>query len=175
MMRAAVLALALALVGACGSSGGSDDTGGDSFIAFASSFADFHSWNVVHSDGPSAQTQPPQVLGPRDQFLNKLPPHGATEWPIGTMIVEVRPATATQDMKIFAGAKRAATFNVDGAKGWEWFELTDAPVAILWRGVGPPAGDMYGGDPNGGCNACHTACGATNDSICSAKLQLANF
>ena len=33
--------------------------------------------------------------------------------------------------------------------------------------------DTYGGDPNG-CNNCHTMC-ASNDYICSPKLQLASF
>jgi hypothetical protein len=88
------------------------------------------------------------------------------------MIVEVR-----QDGTIFASAKRGADFNTDGASGWEWFELleaTDGTVSIKWRGVGPPVGEVYGGDGQAGCNACHSMY-VPNDYVASPKLQLANF
>jgi len=165
---------ALAVLAACS---GSADEAPDpaSFIAFSSSFADFRAWPAFHSDGPAEGTAPAEVLGPRTQYLNRLPPAGATEFPIGTIVVEARESGA---MKIFAGVKRGAGFNPGGAKDWEWFELTehaDAPVTIFWRGVGPPAGDTYGGDPDGGCNSCHAACGAANDYVCSPRLQLGSF
>ena len=92
-------------------------------------------------------------------------PSGSPEFPVGTAIVEVRASGI-----IFAAVKRGADFNATGAKNWEWFELLETPdVVIKWRGVGPPAGEMYGGDPNGGCNACHTRCGGTNDYVCSPE------
>lgn len=160
-MRAALLVL----VAACGTS---EPTSSDTFIAFSSTFAPFRTWTHVHSDGPADDgTYPADVLGPREQYINELPPPGATAFPVGTAIVEVR-----QTGIIFAGVKRGGGFNAGGATGWEWFELTEDPVAILWRGVGPPAGDTYGGDPDGGCNACHARCGAGNDFVCSAQLPL---
>jgi hypothetical protein len=171
-MRSA--ALALVVLAAC-SSTGDDGSTPDSFIAFSSSFAGFRAWTSFHSDGPAAGTVPPEVLGPRTQYINKAPPAGSTEFPIGTMVVEAR---ENGTLKIFAGVKRGASFNASGAKNWEWFELTehsDLAVTIFWRGVGPPAGDTYGGDPDGGCNSCHAACGAANDYVCSPKLQLGSF
>jgi len=39
----------------------------------------------------------------------------------------------------------------------------------------PPLGDTYGGDPNGGCNACHIRCGTGNDYVCSPRLSLGSF
>lgn len=162
---------ALGAIGACGSGGdGGVDAGAPtSFIAFSNSFANFRSWTMFHSDGPTPGTQPDDVLGPRSQYINKLPPAGATEFPVGTIIVEARESGM---MSIFAAVKRGANYNAMGAVNWEWFELLENPVAIKWRGFGPPAGEMYGGDPNGGCNSCHAACGANNDYICSPYLQL---
>jgi len=154
-----------------GCSGGASAPTGDTFIAFSSTFADYATWNHDHSDGPAPGTQPDAVLGPREQYINTLPPADAIEFPIGTAIVEVR-ASGT----IFAGVKRGGNFNPGGAVNWEWFELLQSPdVVIKWRGVGPPAGEMYGGDPDGGCNSCHAQCGATNDYVCSPYLQLGHL
>ncbi|HEY4182582.1 MAG TPA: hypothetical protein VGM90_37375 [Kofleriaceae bacterium] len=167
-MRWACLA---GLLAACGTSSEPPPTP-DVFLAFSSSFADFRSWNFFHSDGPPAGTQPDPVLGPRSQYINTIPPTGSTEFPVGTIIVEVRENGTNQ---ILAGVKRGGDYNATGAINWEWFELTENPVTIAWRGVGPPAGETYGGDPNGGCNSCHAACGADNDYVCSAHLQLSGF
>jgi hypothetical protein len=146
------------------------------FIAFSSSFQPFRSWRSVHDPGPPAGSFPPDVLGPRTQYINQPPPHGATEFPIGTIIVEAR---ENGTMNIFAGVKRGAGFNPTGAKNWEWFELSEdsgsGQVLIQWRGYGPPNNAMYGGDPNGSCNTCHIACGASNDYVCSPELQLTSF
>jgi hypothetical protein len=168
-------ALAAAGLAACGgSSGGSD--GGESpatFLAFSATFAPFRSWPSFHSDGPADDgTFPADVLGPRTQYINTPPPHGASEFPVGTVIVEARENTSH---KIFAAVKRGGGFNTGGATNWEWFELQDPPVTIVWRGLGPPIGDTYGGDPNGGCNACHIKCGAANDFVCSPRLALGSF
>jgi hypothetical protein len=169
-MRAA-LAFAVALgTAACAAD---DAAPPDTFLAFSSTFAPFRTWTRFQSDGPVDDgTLPADVLGPRTQYVDRLPPTGATEFPTGTVIVEVRESGA---MEIFAGVKRGGGFNAGGARDWEWFELKENPVAIVWRGVGPPAGETYGGDPNGGCNSCHAQCGATNDYVCSPQLQLARF
>lgn len=173
-LAATLATLAAGLLGACGGSGGgSTGDATDTFLAFSATFAPFRSWTSVHSDGPTDDgTFPPDVLGPRTQYINKPPPHGATEFPLGTVIVEAR-ESGTQ--KIFAAVKRGGGFNTGGATNWEWFELTDAPVTIVWRGVGPPLGDTYGGDPNGGCNACHIKCGSNTDFVCSPHLALGSF
>jgi hypothetical protein len=168
----------LLLLAGCGA-GGAPDVSPDAntvFIAFDSTFQDYRSWTSFHDPGPPDDgTFPADVLGPRTQYINHLPPHGATVFPVGTIIVEEREDAA---MTIFAGVKRGDDFNLTGAVGWEWFELTRADtgqVLIQWRGVGPPNNTTYGGDPNGGCNACHTSCGAGNDYVCSPELQLRNF
>lgn len=149
---------------------GGGTTEPDTFIAFNTSFAPFRTWPMRHSDGPIDDgTLPPGVAGPRDQYVNEIPPPGSLEFPVGTMIVEVR----TDIGKIFASVKRGGDFNAGGAKDWEYFELAENPVMYVWRGLGPPLGDTYGGDPNG-CNNCHRACEA-NDYICSPVLQLASF
>jgi hypothetical protein len=166
-MRAAALLLIIAA--GCSSSGATADAG-DTFIAFNSSFEPFRTWTMVHDDleDPSG-TLGSGVAGPRDQYINMLPPAGSTEFPNGTIIVEVR----TDSGKIFASVKRGGDFNAGGAKNWEYFELQENPVTYIWRGLGPPLGDTYGGDPNG-CNNCHVMC-AGNDYICSPKLQLSSF
>ena len=172
MPRLASLVVSLA-AGALVACGGASNDPPETFLAFSSTFAPFRSWTSFHSDGPPDDgTWTPDVLGPRTQYINTPPKHGAAEFPVGTVIVEAR---ESGDQKIFAGVKRGGGFNAGGAADWEWFELTDQPVTIVWRGVGPPIGDTYGGDPNGGCNACHTRCGGTNDFVCSPRLALTSF
>jgi len=162
--------IAAGALAACGGGGGGDPP--DVFLAFSTTFAPFRSWTSFHSDGPADDgTVTPDVLGPRTQYINQAPAHGAAEFPVGTVIVEAR---ESGERKIFAGVKRGGGFNAGGAADWEWFELAEQPVTIVWRGVGPPLGDTYGGDPNGGCNACHTKC-AGNDYVCSAKLALGSL
>lgn len=168
--------LAAAAVAGCGGGGsdGTDDGGTpDTFIAFTTTFEPFRTWTSFHSDGPPDDgTYTADVLGPRTQYINQLPPHGSTEFPVGTVIVEVR---ENGTGNIFGAVKRGGGFNKTGAVNWEWFDIYENPVTIHWRGLGPPAGETYGGDPNGGCNACHIACGLMNDYVCSSKLQLASF
>jgi hypothetical protein len=166
----------LALVG-CGSAA-SDDTAApdasDTFIAFASHFQDFRQWTSWHDDGPADDgTWPSEVLGPRTLYINQAPPHGSSEFPVGTIIVEAKESGLKP---IFAGVKRGGHYNFAGALDWEWFEIqeTDNGVIIVWRGVGAPLGDTYGGDPNG-CNSCHVNHCADNDYICAPALQLTQF
>jgi len=146
-----------------------------SLIAFASTFDGFRAWTAFHDDGPAAGTVAVDALGPRTQYLNRVPDHGTTSWPVGTIIVEQRESGARP---IFAGVKRGGGFNSGnpGAPGWEWFELTekaDGKVAITWRGLGPPDNsESYGGSDR--CNLCHATC-SDNDYICSPVLQLSQF
>jgi len=170
-------AAAIAMFAACSKPGpGTPPPPDDStatFVAFPATFHDFRSWTSFHSDGPPDDgSVPADVLGPRTQYINKLPPHGSHEFPVGTIIVEVRESGS---MQTFAGVKRGGGYNADGATNWEWFELAESggTVNIVWRGLNPPAG-MYGGVLNS-CNDCHRSCGGTNDFVCSPKLQLASF
>jgi hypothetical protein len=140
----------------------------ETFIAFASAFAPFRTWAHYSDNLVDDGSLPPGVAGTRDQYINMLPKPGSTEFPIGTIVVEVR-----ADGKIFASVKRGGDYNAAGCVSWEFFELTENPLTISWGNVGPPIGDTYGGDPDG-CNKCHVMC-ASNDYICSPELQLSSF
>jgi hypothetical protein len=148
----------------------------ETFVAFPATFQAFRTWPSVHDDGPADDgTFTVDVLGPRTQYLSAPPPHGAKEFPVGTIIVEARESGLKL---ILAGVKRGGGYNAGGATNWEWFGLAEDPtshaVSINWRGLAPPVGG-YGGIPTGGCNSCHQSCGATNDFVCSPELQLASF
>jgi hypothetical protein len=160
-----VLALVL---GACGADEPAAGPTGDTFLAFSSSFTGFRSWPSFHSDGPADDgTVDPESLGARMLYINRAPPAGTTTFPVGTIIVEARETGA---MSVFAKVKRGGGYNQGGARDWEWFELVENPVTIVWRGLGPPNGESYGGDPNA-CNTCHETCGAGNDFVCSQVLH----
>ena len=140
-------------------------------------FQPFRAWTSVHDQGPVDDgTFPVDVLGPRTQYINQLPPHGAKTFPVGTMIVEARESGA---MLILAEVKRGGNFNAAGAVDWEWFQLSEDPaskaVSVVWRGTAPPSGTSYGPQTGPDCSGCHIACGSQNDAVCSPGLQLASF
>src|ERR1700712_238300 len=112
----AIVALGLGAA-TCGGSPAPPGPDASTFLAFTPAFATFRTtFTSFHSDGPPDDgTFPPDVLGPRTQYINKLPPHGSTEFPVGTVIVEAR-ENATK--KIFAGVKRGGDFNEAGARNW---------------------------------------------------------
>jgi hypothetical protein len=166
------------------SSGGSDaatlarpsDAGIDDsvFLAFAKDFEGFRSWPhfdvTMDEDGGAPHPQPRLI-----EYINRVPPHGSTAFPLRTIIVkEANSAPASPPT---AMVKRGGNFNPDGAVDWEWFDLVNIAgggTSILWRGVGPPVNQGgYGGDPNGGCNDCHTP--ARNDCVLATALKLENF
>lgn len=174
-MRLALSTLALTLVlgAGCGSGGGAPGGSGDTYLAFASSFAGFRKWEsfpVPEGSGDGTV----HTLGPRTEYLNQRPGDGDTEFPVGTIVVKETTSEALADRKVFAMVKRGGDYNSAGAEGWEWFELKnldESTVDIVWRGVGPPAGEMYGGDPNAGCNSCHGAA-KDNDFVLSTEIKL---
>jgi hypothetical protein len=166
-MRAWVV---IALAAACGTSDPAPD--GDTFLAFSSSFAGFRDWTSFHSDGPPDDgTTPPDALGARTLYIDPVPDPGLATFPVGTIIVEARETGA---LNLFARVKRGGGYNQGGARDWEWFEITENPIAIVWRGLGPPNGESYGGDPNA-CNTCHAMRCSANDFTCAQQLDLASF
>jgi hypothetical protein len=161
------LYLALVLT-ACGTSEPQEPVG-DTFLAFSADFEGFRDWPMFHSEGPAPGTQPDDILGPRTEYINMLPPSGSTEFPVGTILIE---ALEDGTNHVVAAVKRGGAFNA--GRNWEWFEIKENPTAIVWRGLGPPNGESYGGDRDG-CNSCHDACGASNDLRCSPNFQLSSF
>lgn len=142
----------------------------------ASDFQDFRAWGYLSLGQRPAQGDT-HVEGELRVFINALPPPGNTRFPVGTMIVKEslanQLARPSDPKKHFAMVKRSADFNGMGAKGWEWFELTENAdsVAIGWRGLGAPDGETYGGDPAGSCNGCHQMA-FQNDYVLSKVLKL---
>lgn len=165
---------AFALLASCAAS---PEPSGDVFVAFASSFDPFHGWKSIAAvPPPNAPTSTVHTAGSWTAYINAVPPKGSTQFPVGTIIVketmEPDPAMRTT----FAMVKRGGGYDAQGAIGWEWFELTNLAsggVRIVWRGVGPPAGEKYGGDPNG-CNGCHGSAKA-NDYVWSQGFSLSSF
>lgn len=166
------------LVAACGDDGASSSSPTDEgfFFPVNASFDGFRSWEAFHlTEGtPGGDVH---LAGPRTEYLNKRPPKGSKEFPVGTVIVKELEVGANDTRKVFAMAKRGGTYNSSGARGWEWFELENnadgSLKRILWRGLGPPKGEQYGGDPNG-CGGCHAAHQA-NDYVSSAVLDLSKL
>ena len=135
------------------------------FIALSRDFEGYADWESVTLDGGNIDDV--HTASPRRVFLNAQPDAGATEWPVGTIIVKELPFTT------FAMVKRGAGYNERGARGWEWFELVpDIPgtVLIKWRGLGPPLGENYS-KTGQTCNDCHGA-HVVNDSVLTPDLQV---
>jgi hypothetical protein len=190
-MRSKLLAGALFVtLAACGSGGDPAETG-PTFIAFAPDFAGFHEWPSSVAGRPDAgpgeplppDAGPPADGGVHDESVPKTVyiklPEGqvvGTEFPVGTLIVKEVDGGELTTRKIFAMVKRGGGYNKAGAKNWEWFELENVDaqsVRIRWRGIGPPAGELYGGD-KGGCSPCHSEA-IGNDYVMSATLDLSHF
>jgi hypothetical protein len=162
---------------ACGSTSSGDE--GDkpaTFLPFEDAFQGYHDWKSMPA---TAKDGPPDPLhmGPLTVYINKVPPANSSEFPPGTIIVKETNEADVTKRKVFAMAKRGGDFNKTGAVGWEWFELENKAngyVTEKWRGLGPPKGESYGGDKNGGCNGCHKKA-ESNDFIWSDGLQLSSF
>jgi hypothetical protein len=158
-------ALAVCFAGGCGSAPTDDVDAGDQFVAHSADFDGFPSWHSLSFDSPTASGAT-HIAGKRTVYINHVPAPGATQFPIGTIIVKV-----TADGQIFARAKRGGGFNAKyGVPDWEWFELYTNTTTIHWRGYGPPKGEAYGGDANAGCNMCHKLVAST-DYVLAPGLQ----
>jgi len=135
------------------------------FIALDRNFQGYTGWESFELDGGNIDEV--HTAGTRRVFLNERPPEGATEWPMGTIIVKELSFTT------FAMVKRGPGYNGNGAHGWEWFELfndTPTSVSIKWRGLGPPLGENYS-KTGQTCNDCHGPW-VSNDSVLTPGYQL---
>jgi hypothetical protein len=138
-------------------------------------FANYESWTEFSFTG-TAIAGSPHTSGPRRIYLSQKPPHGATEFPVGTIIVKEIGAPPASADSVFAMVKVGCDYNSDGAVNWEWFELqvnSPATPAIIWGGSEPPPGQSYSGDPTA-CNDCHSGA-KQNDYVESPELSLGNF
>lgn len=168
-VRAPAVALCLAAA-ACGGAVAPSSGERFPFIAFGADFAGFRGWPSQSMESAVAQGST-HVSGVRTVYVSALPEPGATAFPVGTIIVK----ETQSDGKLFARVKRGGGYNATGAVDWEWFEIQEVSggaIVVIWHGVGPPAGETYGGDPNAGCNTCHRAA-PYNDYVLSPWLTLA--
>ncbi|CAN5402837.1 hypothetical protein BH09MYX1_BH09MYX1_13140 [soil metagenome] len=187
MRRVFAIAFGIGLI-SCGE-GSTPTPTGETYIAFGSSFGGYEGWekfDLAAAEAPQDGGIPLSDAGcpsghdtsaHRVGYLNKRPPSGSTEFPVGTIIVkEMQKGTSPDTWQIFAMVKRGGGFNPNGAKNWEWFEIKRDPKLplVVWRGVGPPAGEGYGSPACGGCNSCHGAA-ASNDYVLSPQFNLKNF
>jgi len=140
------------------------------FIALERNFQGYQHWAGVElANRPEPGGT--HVAGETHEYINHAPAAGAKAFPVGTILVKTVESQKKSD--IFAMVKRGNGFNASGASGWEWLGLrarADGSVAIVWRGVNPPDGESYGGDPRGGCNGCHGAA-AKNDYVHAYSLS----
>jgi hypothetical protein len=186
VMRYHESALAAVLVGGllcAGCSGGSSAPSPESdapFVAQTSDFAGFCSWSHAPATAPGDAGDGVHGLGPLTVYWNRSPPHGSSEFPVGTIILkESNQAEAIQRV-VFAMVKRQARgtgYNTGGDDGWEWWSVTDlgnCNVERLWRGTAPPTGESYAGQPVGDCNGCHGMV-VDNDYVWDTALQLSKF
>ena len=177
MVRGSCLAATFALAACGGATNDPTAVQMGACLPFETDFKPFRTWESFAIPESGAQGSV-HLVGPKTDYLNHRPPSGSTEFPDCTIIVKEIDVGDFADRQIFALAKRGGSYGRDTlAPGWEWFELRNNPdgslEGIVWRGFGPPAGEMYGGDPNG-CAGCHAAA-RDNDYVQSLPLRLSNF
>jgi hypothetical protein len=144
------------------------------FIATDTDFDSFRGWERVTIAGNLASLQPDggepeHQSGQRTIYINQRPKPGATEFPVGTIVVKEMPD------RILAMVKRGGTYNAKGLIGWEHFRIYFRPnqtAVVEWRGLGPANGEDYG--PRGSsCNTCHGA-NKSSDGVLNAAFRLRN-
>ena len=173
---AAVSALFIAAGCGSGDAASGEEIEPGTFLAFETSFRGFRGWEAFAAGTGGEVPNSPHLAGQRTAYLNQRPPPGSTAFPVGTIIVKEVVNDDPTKNDIVARVKRGGTYNSRGANGWEWFELrssTETTSTILWRGVGPPSGESYLGNVEGGCNACHI--GGDDVSILLPTLRLTSF
>lgn len=147
---------------------------GDTFIAFASDFQSYRSWTRFELGERDTLGH---SVGPRTVYINRLPPPGSSEFPVGTILIKGMESNADpQYWELFGMAKRGGGFNSAGLRGWEFFLLKVDPVSglvIEGRGIDPQGGDGYGGfgSSGAGCNSCHgTSAALARDGLLSEAV-----
>jgi hypothetical protein len=168
----------LAISGGCSSATADSPDGGAStnFVAYASSFDDFHQWSSATAVADNDAGDGLHGVGPLRVYWNHAPEHGSKTFPVGTIIVKETEGADVTQRAAFAMVKRGPGWNTTGAKEWEWFSLlenTDGSVTVLWRTV-PLSGETYANQPIGDCNGCHLRAIA-NDYVWDTALHLSNF
>lgn len=144
------------------------------FIALERDFQDYQRWPEVDLAHRPAVSDAHASEDARE-WVSHLPPPGSKTFPVGTIFVKTVKSSHASVRDIFAMVKRGGGYNQRGALGWEWFELRqreDDTLGIVWRGVNPPTGEGYSGDPLGGCNGCHQMA-VKNDYVHAAPITLA--
>ncbi len=138
----------------------------NAFVALGGDFEGFRSWPSFTLAAAPDVGGGAHVAGDRTVYVNQVPPAGAADFAKGTILVK---EITGADPKLFAMVKRGGDYNDTGAVGWEWFEIQeiggDAYIDIEWRGYGPPDGESYAGNAEGGCNGCHAA--SSHDAVLS--------
>ncbi|HEX4449104.1 MAG TPA: hypothetical protein VH044_20330 [Polyangiaceae bacterium] len=150
------------------------------YVAQAADFTGFCRWSSAPAT--PARDSPFGVHGLQDMtvYWKASPPHDASEFPVGTIILKESEQPDAGDRIVFAMVKRlrkGAGYNTGGADGWEWFSLQDTgdcSAEILWRGPAPPILTTYSDLLTGDCNGCHANI-ADNDEVWDTALQLSRF
>jgi hypothetical protein len=157
-----------------------EDGAAISFLAQNGDFGDFRSWqSVVVGTAPIVDGHQARQ---RRVYVNAAPVDDEGAFPVGTIIVKEGTGfeAADEEPELHAMVKRGSRFNLDGAVGWEWFELgltTSNIPLIQWRGEQPPDGEDYGCVAGvcevgfGQCNDCHAGA-RDNDFVLSPALTL---
>jgi hypothetical protein len=159
-----------------------DNASSGTFVAFESDFSGFRGWASTPGVAPAGAPPPPSSadggthVGSLTTYINAKPPNGSTSFPVGTIVVKEPNDPALTERQIFAMVKRGGGYNSGGATDWEWFELRNVDethVTIVWRGVGPTAGEAYAATPTL-CNDCHRQA-QSNDFVWTAGLELSQL
>jgi len=115
---------------------------------------------------------------PRVAYINKVPPHGSTSFPVGTMIIkQIQMTPDPSTWQIFAMAKRGGDYDPgSGCVGWEWYGIDPPDDAgscrFQWSGTQPTGSEAYASC--GPCANCHSAA-QTNDCVIAPELSLSQW
>jgi hypothetical protein len=150
------------------------------YIAQAADFSGFCRWSSAPAT--PARDSPFGIHGLQDMtvYWKASPPHDASEFPVGTIILKESEQPDAGDRIVFAMVKRqrkGTGYNTGGADGWEWFSLQDTgdcSAEVLWRGPAAPILTTYSDLLTGDCNGCHANI-ADNDEVWDTALQLSRF
>ncbi len=153
------------------------------FVPVASDFKCYGSWtefDLGSGDGgvDEAGSCAHVANVPRVGYMNKIPPHGSTSFPVGTMIIkEIHTTPNPADWPVFSMVKRGGGYDPgSGCEGWEWYGLNLTTSAcdahMQWGGIGPTGNDLYASC--GACSTCHSAA-QTNDCVLAPEMSLGQW